>query len=231
MPPERMQLPTRISTALLSTVALASSVAEENRTYEPVYRAWAEAGGAFMESTEIRGFPGTTGDSEVRFDPGFRLGAGASYSLAPYFSLDWEVGVVAASVDRASGVDEIDAVVTQVPLLMTAMFQYVNSTGFTPFAGVGAGGSSTTINVDEARSGSAALEGSDYDFVFAWQATGGVKYAWRSGLTLGIAYKYLWTSDAEFELENDFAVGGGNDELEMDGIRSHSVLAFVSYRF
>lgn len=211
--------------------ALILTVANTARADEPaVYRAWAELGGVFMQSTEIPSFPGVSGDSEVRFRPGVRVGLGASYSFTPYFALDWEIGVLASSVDSASNLREFDATVTQVPLLMSPTLQYVNATGFTPFIAVGIGGSSTAIRVDEASSDSTVVEGSDYDFVFAWQATGGVKYELRNGLTLGIVYKYLWTGDAEWELENDSSIGTQN-ELEMDGIRSHAMLAFLSYRF
>lgn len=210
--------------------AMVNAGAEETRGHEPVYRAWAEAGGVLLESTDVS-FPGMSGDANVRFDPGVRLGAGARYNFRPWFALTWEVAVIGSGIDRASGLQEMDGWVTQVPLLMTAMLQYENASGFTPFVGIGAGGSSVAIHVDEARSGTSSIEGSDYDFVFAWQATGGVKYEWRNGLTLGLAYKYLWTSDAEWELEDDTALNTGDDELKMDGIRSHSFLAFISYRF
>ena len=205
--------------------------AQEEQPYEAVYRAWLEAGGLFSQSTDLSGFPGAGGASKLELHPGVRVGLGSSYGLTHYFSVDWEVAVLASSVRKASGLDEMDAVITQVPFLISGTFQYQNQTGFTPFVGVGVGAASTAINVDEARSGSTTLEGSDYDFVFAWQVAGGVRYEVNKRLGLGVLYKYLWTGDAKWELEDNGVSTSGNQKLEIDGIRSHAILAFVSYRF
>ena len=203
--------------------------AQEKQPYEPVYRAWIEAGALFSQSTDLHGFPGATGASKLEPQTGFRAGLGSGSALTPYFSLDWEVGVLASSIKKASGLDEFDGSITQVPFLISGTLQYQNETGFTPFVGVGVGAAATAINLDEARRGATALEGSDYDFVFAWQLAGGVKYAVNQRLGIGILYKYLWTADAKWEVENSSS--GADAKLEVDGIRSHAILAFVSYRF
>ena len=49
-------------------------------------------------------------------------------------------------------------------------------------------------------------------------------------MALGLVYKYLWTADAEWELEQDFPVTA-DQKLELDGIRSHAIMGYVSYRF
>jgi opacity protein-like surface antigen len=222
---------TRILAAAFAALLARDLSAQETRPYEPVYRAWAEAGVMFAQSTELHSFPGAAGASKLTLHPGFRAGLGSGYEFTPYFSLDWELAVLAASVDKASGLQEMDATITQVPFLVNAAFQYQNETGFTPFVGIGVGVSSTTITVDEARSSTTRVDGSDYDFVFAWQATGGVKYEFKRRLALGVVYKYLWTADARWELSNDLSAGSGNQKLDIDGIRSHAILGFVSYRF
>jgi opacity protein-like surface antigen len=204
--------------------------AQDGQPYQNVYRGWLEAGPLFSDNTELHSFPGTAGSSKLSLDTGFRVGLGADYTLSPYLSFGWEIGVLGSSVDKASGLEEMDALITQVPFLVSLALRYENETGFTPFISLGVGGATTAISVDEARSSTTIAEGSDYDFVFAWQAAGGLKYQFRSGLELGVLYKYLWTSDAEWELDDDVA-GTGNPKLEMDGICSHAVLAFVSYRF
>jgi opacity protein-like surface antigen len=115
----------------------------------------------------------------------------------------------------------MDATLTQVPFLVSGTLQYQNQTPFTPFVSLGAGAAATAINVDEARLGATSLDGSDYAFVFAWQLGGGIRYALNDRFGLGLLYKYLWTADAEW---ND-------PDLELDGLRSHAVLALLSYRF
>jgi opacity protein-like surface antigen len=207
-----------------------SLFAQDKQPYEDVYRAWAEGGVMFAQSTELHSFPGASTASKLTLNPGFRVGLGSSYEFTPYFALDWEVAVLAATVDKASGLQQMDATLTQVPFLVNAQFQYQNDSGFTPFVAVGIGVASTAIDVDEARSSTARVEGSDYEFVFAWQATGGVKYAFKKRWGLGVVYKYLWTADAKWELDTT-ASASGNQKFEVDGIRSHAVLGFVNYRF
>ena len=222
---------TRMFAAALVVVLTRSISAQENQPYEPVYRAWAEGGVMLPQSTELRSFPGASGASKLTLHPGFRVGLGSGYEFTPYFSLDWEIAVLTASVDKASGLQEMDATITQVPFLVNAAFQYQNDTGFTPFVGLGVGVSSAAINVDEARSSTATVSGSDYEFVFAWQATGGVKYAFKKRWGVGVVYKYLWTADTKWNLDTTSSSGSTNQKLDVDGIRSHSVLGFVSYRF
>ena len=222
---------TRWTTIGAVTILIGQLCAEEGQPYESVYRAWLDAGVLFPESTDLHDFPGTTGAAELDLDTGFRIGVGANYGLTPWFSIDWEVAVLASSVKSASGLDEMDALLTQVPLLVGGTVQYQNPSGFTPFVSVAIGGASTAINVDEARNGATTLDGSDYDFVFAWQLAGGVRYEANKRLGLGVLYKYLWTGDAKWELEDNSVSGSGDRKIEIDGIRSHAILAFVSYRF
>jgi opacity protein-like surface antigen len=206
------------------------SLAQEDIAHEPIYRAWLEAGALFSQSTDLHSFPGAGGASKLELDSGFRVGLGSTYQFKPYFALDWEIGVLGSSVDKASGLEEFDATITQVPFLVSGTFQYQNETGITPFVGAGIGVSSTTINVDEARSSTTTVSGSDYDFVFAWQLAGGVKYDFKNGMAVGVVYKYLWTGDVEWELEQD-SPGTADQELELDGIRSHGIMGYISYRF
>ena len=216
-----MRLITRLFTTAAIVLFTIRIHAQQTQPYEPVSRAWIEAGVLFHDSTDLGGFPGSSGDSNLEFDPGFRVGLGSGYAFTPYFSLDWEVDLLASSVKDASGLDEMDATITQVPFLVSGTLQYQNQTPFTPFVSVGAGAAATAINIDEARLGATTLDGSDYVFVFAWQLAGGLRYALNDRFGLGLLYKYLWTSDAEW---ND-------PDLELDGLRSHAVMAVLSYRF
>ena len=228
-----MSVPFRMRWFAAGVAALLAShlCAQEQQPYEPVYSGWFDAGALFYQSTDLHGVPGAPGASKLEPDTGFRIGFGSGWALAPYFSVDWEVSILASSVTKASGLDDFDGTITQVPFLINGTFQYQNQTRFTPFVGVGIGAAATAINLDKARQGTTDLEGSDYDFVFAWQLAGGVKYAVNPRLGLGVLYKYLWTADAKWEVDNNAPSSSGDAKLEIDGLRSHAILAFVSYRF
>lgn len=221
-----LQAPQSMNVPLIRWLFAAGAVAifinqlhgQDTRPYEPVSRAFIEAGVLFQEDTDLSGF---AGGSKLELDPGFRVGIGSAYAFTRYFSVDWEVSVLASSVKDASGLDEMDATITQVPFLVNGTLQYENQTAFTPFVSAGVGAAATSINIDEARSGTTTLDGSDYDFVFAWQIAGGVRYAINERLGLGVLYKYLWTADVEWS----------DPDVELDGLRSHAIMAFLSYRF
>ena len=221
---------TRMFTAALIAFSSNELRSQETQPYAPVYHAWLEAGVLFAQSTDLHGFPGAGGAARLTLDPGFRIAGGSDYSFTRYLSVGWEVGVLGAGVEGASRLEEMDAVITQVPFLVNVALRYENASGFTPFIGIAGGAASTALDVDEARSGTATVDGSDFDFVPAWQLTAGMKYEFKNHIGLGLTYKYLWTGNAEWELESDTS-GVPDQDLRLDGIHSHAVLAFISYQF
>jgi opacity protein-like surface antigen len=225
-----MPLTSRLSAAALIAFWGQRLGAEDAQPFAPVYHAWFEAGGLLSQSAELHSFPGAGGSAKLTLNPGVRVGVGSDYSFRRFFSVGWEVGLLASSMDEARGLEEIDGVINQVPFLINIAFRYENKTGFTPFVGIGLGAASTAIDIDEARSSTTTLDGSDYDFVPAWQATAGLKYEFKNHVSVGVTYKYLWTDDAEWELESDSPATPDQD-LALDGIRSHALMAFIGYRF
>lgn len=70
------------------------------------------------------------------------------------------------------------------------------------------GGVSTTLTDYDFVSGE-----SDDAFGLAWQATAGCRYELIQGMDLGLAYKYLGTTDRTFN----------RLEVRLDGTQTHSV--------
>src|SRR4051794_6806813 len=79
---------TRMFAAALVIFLTRSLLAQEKQPYDDLYRAWAEGGVTFAQSTELHSFPGASGTSKLTLNPGFRVGLGSSYEFTPYFALD-----------------------------------------------------------------------------------------------------------------------------------------------
>ena len=179
---------------------------------------------AITEDADVHAFPGA-GDVRFDFDPGIHFNFAGGAMFGDYFALEAETGFIINEIDSISGFNDVDAWLSQVPLLINMRFEFKNQTGLTPFVGAGAGGAIIGISIDHARSSTTSLDGDDADWVFAWQAFGGVKYELNDQLSVGVMYKYFWADDAKWQVE------GGFPDIRFDGTRSHLISAVVNYKF
>jgi len=68
------------------------------------------------------------------------------------------------------------------------------------------------------------LLGFDSDLTFGYQATAGLKYAFSERWEIGVAYRFLGTT--EHELDSGFG-----SVVKMDGTLTHSLMATISLKF
>ena len=183
-----------------------------------------DIGPAITEDADADFFPGA-GSVTMEFDPGIRLSVAGGATFGDFFGLELETGWILNEIDSMTGFTDVDGYLSQVPFLLNATLQFRNTTGLTPFFGAGAGGTVTGINLDDADAGVFDLDGSAADAVFAWQAFGGLKYELNDNLSVGIIYKYFWSDDAEWDVEDT------TQDIIFEGARSHSISAVVTYRF
>lgn len=183
-----------------------------------------DIGPVLTEDVDADFFPGA-GSVTLDLDPGVRFGVAGGALFGDFFGLEFETGWILNEIDSITGFDDVDGWVSQVPFLVNATFQFKNNSGLTPFIGAGAGGAAIGINLDDAESGAVEVDGSASDVVFAWQAFGGLKYEINHNLSVGLIYRYFWSDDGEWDVEDT------GQDIEFDGGRSHSISAIVSYSF
>ena len=183
-----------------------------------------DIGPALTEDSEASFFPGV-GSVKLDLDPGMRFSVAGGAEFGDYFALELETGWIINEIESITGFDDVDGWISQVPFVVNAAFQFRNNTGLTPFIGAGAGGAAVGLTIDDARSATVSLDGSAGDVVFAWQAFGGLKYDINEHFSVGLIYKYFWSDDAEWDVDDS------SRDIEFAGARSHSISAVVSYRF
>jgi OOP family OmpA-OmpF porin len=190
----------------------------------------ADAGGILTSDTDFDKFFGEdTSGSEIKFSPGVRFAVAAGYNVTDWFAAEAETGVMANEIDSISGANRVDAVFSNVPLLVNIKFQCPARYRVSPYVGAGAGMSFSVIDSDHIDFGTTHMDGTDSDAVFAWQAFGGVRFKLNENMGLSIEYRYFAADSAEWEA--DFGTSGNNDKMGFGRTETHAFSVAFDFRF
>lgn len=142
--------------------------------------------------------PGTT--IEIESDSGMALGVAAGYGFANNTRLEGEIAYQKNDLDkaRALGVVGLTGDTSSLALLLNGYYDFVNKSPMTPFISAGVGLARVDVN-DMNMPGSGFPNANDDDTVFAYQLGAGVGYAVNAKVSLDVKYRYLGTSDPEFD--------------------------------
>jgi opacity protein-like surface antigen len=168
----------------------------------------AGAGVALMQDLTLK----NTGGAKMSFDPGARFDVSLGYRLTKALNADFQTGFLYNSVDRIAGVSLSSAGASaefyQIPLLVGLNYTLPIHGPIKGFLGADVGGVIGRFNVS---SPGGNLEHTD--FTFGYQGTAGIKYEFNDQMDLGLAYKFLGTTDHSF--------GSG---IKSDGTMAHCIM-------
>jgi opacity protein-like surface antigen len=168
----------------------------------------AGAGVALMQDLTLK----NTGGAKMSFDPGARFDLSLGYRLTTALNADFQTGFLYNSVNRIAGVSLSDvgasAEFYQIPLLVGVNYTIPIHGPIKGFLGADIGG---VIGRFNATSPGGNIEHTD--FTFGYQGTAGIKYEFNDRIDLGLAYKFLGTTDHSF--------GSGT---RSDGTMAHCIL-------
>jgi opacity protein-like surface antigen len=209
-------------------VGLAPSAAQAqwNRFYVK-----ADAGGNWTHDTDLKEFfgeplaPGT----KVKFDPGGRFGIAAGYHLTDWFATEIETGSFVNSIDSITDATVVDAVFSNVPLLVNVRLECPRCDRIKPYIGGGVGGSFPVIDADRIEIGNSFMHGTDSTAVFAYQAFGGLRFRLNDQMGLSLEYHYFHADGADWKAE--FAFGTGSDHMRFGATDTHAVSIAFDFRF
>lgn len=211
---------------VLTACAVSNAQAEKGKFYVT-----ADAGGVVTVDTELKEFFGEplAPNSEISFDPGFRLGVRGGYGVTDWFDAEVETGFMANNIDSVTGASESDGSLANFPFLVNARFHCPALSRVCPYFGGGVGGSTTILSADDLVIGGTLLDGTTAGIAFAYQAFAGVKVAINERMSLSIEYHYFGTSSTE--MDADVTVGTPSDEIRLGGVASHAATIAFEYRF
>ena len=190
-----------------------------------------DGGVAFQSDVAIKGGTGFVGPGgDIKFDTGFRAGAELGYKLNRSFALELETGVIVNSINQV-GIQKLSDVsasaqLDEIPLLLNCVYSFPLKGHFKPYIGVGAG---MMIGIfDGSKIPGSYFPGqsqsyNDTEYVFAYQAEAGLKYSVSKHIDLGLAYKFVGTTD--------YSWSANSINLKTDGTMTHSIEATITWRF
>ncbi len=103
----------------------------------------------------------------------------------------------------------------QIPLLLNVVYKLPFHGPLTAYVGAGLGGV-----VDAYYAESEGFSSYTSDVTFGYQVMAGAKYALSDRWDIGVVYKFLGTSEHDWDVD-----------VKSNGTRAHSLSATVSYRF
>jgi OOP family OmpA-OmpF porin len=177
----------------------------------------ADAGAAIQQDVNIK-----NGGGRVDFDTGFRSGLVLGYNFFDSLAAEFETGVIGNSINGINGnlTPGASAQIYEIPMLANVIYKIPTGSGWTPYFGVGIGGAATMLQSSNVPLG---FPKSDTDFTLACQGTAGLKYALGKNMELGLAYKFIGTTD------HSWSQGGVT--FKTDGTMTHSIMASFTWKF
>jgi opacity protein-like surface antigen len=190
-----------------------------------------DLGGNLTGDTGLREFFGEplTAGSRIKFDPGVRLGVAGGYNVTDWFSGEIETGAMVNNIKSITGATSVDAVFSNVPILVNARFQWPHNRFVTPYIGGGVGGSFPVIDADHIDIGETHMHGSDAAAVFAYQGFAGLRFKLNDQMGLSLEYHYFHADGAEWSAESNH--GASSDKLRFAGTETHSLSVAFDWRF
>ena len=137
-------------------------------------------------------FSGGGQSRDVSFDTGLALAGTAGYDFEG-FRIEAELGLRENEVNAVDGVNA-DGSLTTSSLLVNALYDFENSSRWTPYLGAGLGGADIFAN--EITLGSQVLD--DDQIVFAYQLKAGIGYDLGKDMALSLDYSYFTADDPQF---------------------------------
>ena len=187
----------------------------------------ADLGVSIADDVELRRFLVPLRNTDLELDPGARLSVAGGFNFNDYIGVQVETGFIHNEVDGVSGGGNIDASLGHVPLLGSFVVRYDKpDCKVVPFAGIGAGGDISILQVDDVRAPNGAIvDGSGSDFVFAWQAFVGARYKINDRMSIGGGYKFFFAEGATWDVERT------SGDIESGSACVHSFGADFNFKF
>jgi opacity protein-like surface antigen len=112
-------------------------------------------------------------------------------------------------------------------MLVDVVFRYDKpQSKWVPYAGAGAGGDASIIELDHIRApNGTVVDGDGSTVVFAWQLFAGVRYKFNDMMSIGAGYKYYSVDGASWDVSHT------SGDIESGTARIHSVGVNFNMKF
>jgi len=188
-------------------------------------------GPAFTEDGKITEYTGFTAGNKIEYDTGTAIEFAGGFAFNDFVSVELEASWIANEIGHVEGFTHDDTFLYNAPILASVALQHrIPNTIVTPYVRAGVGASATIFDTDSFSNGTVTLFGDDSEIVFAYQFSAGLRFDINHQMSIGVGYKYFATEDSSFKYES-FFVGGPDQRLGVDGVRTHMVTVSFNMKF
>src|SRR5437667_8314230 len=182
----------------------------------------ADAGVSLQQDVDLKEFLGTPlSGAKIEFDPGLRFDVLGGYRFTDQLSVILEAGYIFNSVKSIAGTPLSgsggDINLHQVPILANVSYTFALNCPIKPFFGGGVGGVFSVAEFSGAASGLPSGDSQNAS-AFGYQGFAGARYELNDRIELGLVYKFLGTTDADF------------DDFKTDGTKTHTIAVSFIYK-
>jgi opacity protein-like surface antigen len=177
---------------------------------------------------------GTVQNAHVSYDTGFALDMGIGYAFNKYVSVGFDTGYLETWIHSVNspGFSTGGAYVSNVPFMAEATFSFpIPHTIFVPYIRVAGGGSSSQFwanGFGDARNG--PVFGSEWDTVFAYSASAGVRFKVSRQFSVAVGYNYFATQDTTYGYPN-IVPPFGTFNVDFKGVQANTAMILLQWKF
>lgn len=207
------------------TTLLLAAVNGHAQSLDNLY-ATIDAGASLQQNVSIldgTGFSGSGGD--IKFQTGWRVGADVGYRFCDYLSAEFVSGLIWNNITTIGHQDlagVASAHLEEVPLLANGVFTYPLG-NFKPYVGLGLGAVVGIFHGSDFQNLGGPPNYNDTDVTFAYQAEIGMNYSVCKNVEVGLAYRFVGTSNHQWDNESIL--------IKTDGTMIHTIEATFTWRF
>lgn len=205
----------RITLGLVSAAALmvAGTAAHADRVGPYI-----SAFGGYVMQPDLETSGGAL-SGDLSTDNGWAAGGAMGYDFGRP-RVEAEVTYRRNDADEASlGPTSLNGDLSSLAVMLNVLYDFENSSRFTPYVGVGAG--AAWVYANDITGGGITVD--DDDVQFAYQGIAGLKVAVTTGLSLFVDYRYFATLDPSFKTTTGVKVDSE--------YASHNIMAGLTYNF
>jgi opacity protein-like surface antigen len=160
----------------------------------------------------------------VSYDTGFALDTGIGYAFNKYIGVGFDTGYYETWINNVPGYSSGGAYISNVPFMAEATFSLpIPHTIIVPYIGIAGGGSSSEFWANGFGTGLRRVYGSDWQTVFAYSASAGVRFKISRQFSASLGYNYFATQDTKYDF--------GGFDVGFKGVQANSVLIMLQWVF
>jgi opacity protein-like surface antigen len=168
---------------------------------------------------------GAAENKSVSYDTGYALDMGIGYAFNKYLSVGFNTGYYETWIHSVSGYSSGGAYISNLPFMAEATFSLpIPHTILVPYISVAGGGSSSEFWANGfGNDVRGRVYGSEWDTVFAYSASAGVRFKISPHFSAAIGYNYFATQDTTYGYDNTVPPFG-TFNVGLKGAQVNSVL-------